>query len=195
MKRDKPAGQESATHVPEPDDRRADIAAVLHARAQALARRAEPAESGQTLEVLEFRLASERYAMETRYVRAVHPLRNLAPLPCTPAFVTGVVNLRGHIVPVLDLKKFFGLAEQGLTDLHRVIVVGDGDFEFGLLADIDVGMRTIPANRIQPAPPTLDGVGADYLKGVMPDGLVLLDMATILADPRILVDESPEGID
>jgi purine-binding chemotaxis protein CheW len=195
MKRDTPAGRESAAHVPEPDNQRTDIAAVLQARAQALARRAEPAESGQTLEVLEFRLASERYAMETRYVRAVHPLRNLSPLPCTPAFVTGVVNLRGHIVPVLDLKKFFGLPEQGLTDLHRVILVGDGDFEFGLLADVDVGMRAIPADRIQPAPVTLDGVGADYLKGVMPDGLVLLDMATILADPRILVDESPEGID
>jgi purine-binding chemotaxis protein CheW len=122
-------------------------------------------------------------------------LRNLTPLPCTPAFVTGVVNLRGHIVPVLDLKKFFGLAEQGLTDLHRVILVGQGDLEFGLLADIDVGVLAIPAQRVQRAPPTLDGAGADYLQGVMPDGLALLDMATILADPRILVDESPEGID
>lgn len=193
MNRDEPTGM-AAAHVPQAgSDPR--IAAILRARARALARRPESAEPEPTLEVLEFHLASERYALETRYVRAVHPLRNLTPLPCTPAFVAGVVNLRGHIVPVLDLKKFFGLAEQGLTDLHRVILVGQGDCDFGLLADMGVGVRAIPASRIQPVPPTLDGTGADYLMGMTPDGLALLDMAFIFADPRILVDESPEGMD
>jgi purine-binding chemotaxis protein CheW len=171
-----------------------DDASILRERARKLARPAGQATTGPALEVLEFRLASERYALETSYVREVHPLRNLTSLPCTPAFVLGVVNLRGQIVPVLDLKKFFGLAEQGLTDLHRIILVGNDDLEFGLLADISVGVHSIAMDSIQPAPPTLDGPGAEYLKGVTADRLVILDLAAILADPRILVDETPDNM-
>lgn len=172
----------------------ADAARILHARAQALARPASRSSTGPGLEILEFFLANERYGLETSYVREVHPLRNLTPLPCTPAFVSGVVNLRGQIVPVLDLKKFFGLAEQGLTDLHRIILVGQGELEFGLLADISVGVRTIAVDSIQPAPSTLEGPGAEYLKGVTAERLVILDLAAILADPRILVNETPDNV-
>ena len=81
------------------------------------------------LELLEFRLASERYAVESRLVQEVHPLRDLTPLPCTPPFVLGIVNVRGRILPVLDLKKFFDLPERGLTDLHRIILVRGNDLE------------------------------------------------------------------
>jgi purine-binding chemotaxis protein CheW len=194
MNRDASTHEPAAEPPPDMFGDRADAAAVLQARARALARPLEAAGSAPALEVMEFRLAGERYALETRYVRSVHALRNLTPLPCTPAFITGVVNLRGHIVAVLDLKKFFGLAEQGLTDLHRVILVGAGDLEFGLLADMDVGVRAVPIGHVRPAPSMPDGAGADYLKGVTPDGLALLDMGFILADPRILVDETPEDI-
>jgi len=86
-------------------------AQILRDRAQVLARPPEQAAAADTLfELLEFRLAQERYAVETRYVREVYPLKDLTPLPCTPPFVLGVVNVRGHILPVLDLKKFFGPA-------------------------------------------------------------------------------------
>src|SRR5438105_2245634 len=83
---------------------------ILHARAQALARAPERASATEaSLDVLEFRLGKERYAVESRYVREIIPLKTLTPLPCTPSFVAGIVNVRGRIVAVLDLKKFFGL--------------------------------------------------------------------------------------
>src|ERR1700722_14089268 len=105
---------------------------ILRARAQALARSPVSVPSPSTmLELLEFRLASERYALETRHVQDVHPLRDLTPLPCTPPFVLGIVNVRGRILPVLDLKKFFDLPERGLTDLHRVILVRGNGLELG----------------------------------------------------------------
>src|ERR1700726_1698325 len=97
---------------------------ILPARAHALARPPAHTPAAETmLDVLEFRLAQERYAIETRYVREVHPLKDLTPLPCTPPFVLGIVNVRGRIVPVFDLKKFFDLPDQGLTDLHRIILI------------------------------------------------------------------------
>ena len=167
---------------------------ILRARAQALARPPERAAvAAASLELLEFRLANECYALETRYVREVYPLKNLTPLPCTPPFVLGIVNVRGRILPVLDLKKFFELPEEGLTDLHRIILVQGHDLELGLLADVIAGVRTIPVDSLQPSLPTLTGIRAEYLKGVTAARLVVLDLDRILADPKIIVHEEVEN--
>lgn len=167
-----------------------DDAQILRARARALARPPEHAPPAETmLDVLEFRLAQERYALETRYVREVHPLKDLTPLPCTPPFVLGIVNVRGRILPVIDFKKFFDLPEQGLTDLHRVILLEGNDMEVGLLADAIVGVRSIPVDSLQPSLPTLTGIRNEYLKGVTAERLIVLDVARILADPKIVVHE------
>lgn len=182
----------SSTPASTPDARQ-----ILRARARTLARPPEiAADAGASLEVLEFRLAQECYAVETRFVREVHPLRDLTPLPCTPPFVLGIVNVRGRILPVLDIKKFFGLPDHGLTDLHRIILVHGGGhdkvLELGLLADAILGTRAIPVGSLQPPLPTLTGIRAEYLKGVAPECLVVLDLDRILADPEITVDEEVE---
>lgn len=171
-----------------------DATQILHDRAQVLARPPEHAPVAHTsLELLEFRLAQECYALETRYVREVYPLKDLTPLPCTPPFVLGIVNVRGRITPVIDIKKFFDLPDQGLTDLHRIIFVRGNDLEFGLLADVIVGVRTIPLESLQPSLPTLTGIRADYLKGVTAERLVVLDLDRILTDPKIMVQEEVEN--
>lgn len=138
--------------------------------------------------MLEFRLAHERYALETRYVEEVHTLKELTPLPCTPPFVAGIVNIRGRIVPLLDLTKLLDLPQEGLTDLHHIILVRD-DFEIGILADVIVGMRSIPSDTLHSSLPTLTGIRSDYLKGLTVERLVVLDLKRILADPRIIVDD------
>lgn len=163
---------------------------VLAERARALSRvKHAPAASGARLEVLEFRLASERYAVETRHIDGVHPLRDLTPLPGTPSFIPGIVNVRGRILPVLDLKKLFELPEPGLTDLHQIVVVRGHDMELGLLADVISGVRTVAASALQPSLPTLTGIRADYLKGVTEERLVVLDLDRILSDPKIVVHD------
>ncbi|HEY3854290.1 MAG TPA: chemotaxis protein CheW [Verrucomicrobiae bacterium] len=145
------------------------------------------------LELLAFQLAAESYALETRWVREVSNFKDLTPLPCCPPFVLGIVNMRGRILPVLDLRKFFDLPEKGITDLHRIVFVGGNGLELGLLADSIVGVRSIPASDLQATLPTLDGIRGDYLKGVTAERLVVLDMARILADPKIIVHEEVEG--
>ncbi|UUZ77175.1 chemotaxis protein CheW [Polaromonas sp. P1(28)-13] len=125
-------------------------------------------------------------------MREVYPLKNLTPLPCTPPFFLGIVNVRGRITPVIDIKKFFDLPDKGLTDLHRIILVRGGDIELGLLADLIVGVRTIAVDSLQASLPTLTGIRADYLKGVTTDRLVVLDIDRILADPKIVVHEEVE---
>jgi len=171
-----------------------DAREILRARARVLARPPKNIPAAEaSLEVLEFRLARECYALETRYVSEVYPLKDLTPLPCTPPFVPGIVNVRGRITPVIDIKKFFDLPDQGLTDLHRIILVRGNDLELGLLADVIVGVRIIPLDSLQPSLPTLTGIRDNYLKGVTAERLVVLDLERILADPQILVHEEVEN--
>jgi purine-binding chemotaxis protein CheW len=168
---------------------------ILKTRARALAqpRKHDQDADGQTLSVIEFRLAQERYAVEQKHVREVHPLKELTPLPCTPAFVRGMINVRGQILPVIDVKKFFDLPEAGITDLHMVIIVHSKEMELGILADAVTGVRLIPQGVCQPSLPTLTGIRAQYLRGVTDQHIAILDVPSILNDPRIVVNEQVEG--
>ncbi|MGB5103973.1 MAG: chemotaxis protein CheW [Steroidobacteraceae bacterium] len=167
---------------------------ILKARAQALAREpADAAAAEESIEVVEFLLAAERYAVESRFVREIHPLEDLTPLPCTPAFVLGIVNLRGEVLSVIDIKKFFDLPEKGLTDLDKAVVLESGGMRFGLLADAIVGVRRVPLAVIQPALPTLTGIRERYLRGVTPERLIVLDAGRLLADDAIIVQEQVGG--
>jgi purine-binding chemotaxis protein CheW len=169
---------------------------LLRARAQALAREPEQDEAARgALEVVEFLLAYETYGVESLYVREVYPLKDLTPLPCTPPFVLGIINVRGQILSVIDLKTFFDLPQKGLTDLNKVIVVHNATMVFGILADAILGVRSIPLDGIQPWLPTLTGIREAYLKGVTSERLVILDAGKLLADKKLIVLEEVEGDD
>ena len=171
---------------PGPEEKKA----LLRKRAQTLAKEPQATAEGERIEVLEFLLAQEHYGIESSYVREVWPLRDLTPVPCTPPFVLGIINVRGRILSVLDLKKFLDLPEKGLGDLNRVIILESDGMEFGVLADVILGVRSVPLKRLQQSIPTLAGVGQEYFSGIFTgEGLVLLDTGRILKDRRIVVNE------
>ncbi|MBD8873611.1 chemotaxis protein CheW [Rhodanobacter sp. DHB23] len=163
--------------------------AILRERAQRLAQRPSGKPLDEQVELLEFTLAHERYALLASQVHDVQPLRDLTPLPCTPPFLRGLVNLRGRLVAVIDLKQFFGLPEPGITDLHRIVLLRRGEVEIGLLADTVEGVSVVDKSRIRPTPSIVGGVAAEYIVGVTPERLVVLDTDAILSDPRLVVDE------
>lgn len=166
---------------------------ILTRRAQKLARVDETRETGDTMELVEFLLADERYAVQCRFVREVYPLRDLTPVPGTPSFILGIVSVRGEVFSVVDLKKFFELPARGLTDLTRVIILhqqpGEGDMEFGILAEEVTGTLSLPVQDIQPPLPTMTGARADYLAGVAKNRLIILDAAKLLADKKMIVHQ------
>jgi purine-binding chemotaxis protein CheW len=165
---------------------------ILRARAQALAREPVAKVTETMIDVVEFSLATERYGIETGYVREVVPFKELTPVPCTPAFYTGLVNVRGRMVAVVDLKTFFDLPANGLHDLHKVIILQSAEMDLGILADDVVGVRSVPVSQLQAALPTLSGIGQEYLRGVTGDRLVVLDAGKILGDPKVIVQEEIE---
>lgn len=167
---------------------------ILKARAKAIAQEPPAREAaGERIEIVEFLLAYERYGIESSHVREIYPLKELTPLPCTPAFVLGIINIRGQILSVLDIRKFFDLPEKGLTDLNKIIIVQMQGMELGILADAILGVRSIPRKEIQPSLPTLTGIRENYLTGVTKERVVILDAAKLLSDRKIIVQEEVQA--
>jgi len=144
---------------------------------------------GSTIEVLEFGLADETYALELSYVREVGALVELTLLPGVPDFVLGITCVRGQIIAVVDLRKLFGLPERGLRDSRQVIVLQSAGSEFGILAERVTGIRRLQVAGLQPTLPTLTDVRAAYLNGLVPDGTVFLSAGKLLSDPQLVVQQ------
>jgi purine-binding chemotaxis protein CheW len=170
---------------PTQDDR-----AILKARARALAQEPQrPAEVHEILKIVEFRLASEIYGIGSIHVREVYPLKDFTSLPGVPAFVLGIVNVRGRILSIVDLGNFFNLPKRGLGQLNQLIILHNPKMEFGILADEILGTRSIALDSLQAIPATISGIGADYVLGVTSGRVIILDAERILNDEKIIVHQ------
>lgn len=164
---------------------------ILRERAAKLAVEPEKkAQAEEFIEVVEFLLAHEKYAVASEYVREIYPLNDLTPVPCTPRFVLGIVNVRGQVLSVIDIKRFFDLPEKGLTDLNKVIILHSDEMEFGILADAIVGVRNLNLSEIETSLPTLTGIRKEYLMGVTRDREVVINAGKLLTDKAIIVNEN-----
>jgi purine-binding chemotaxis protein CheW len=148
--------------------------------------------AAERVEVITFALADERYAVETRYVREVLKLTGCTPVPGAPEFLLGVMNVRGEILAVLDLRQLFGLPRPEATDRTRVLVLGVGRAEFGLLADAAHEVRTLRTDDLLDPPDSVSGNRREYLRGVTAEALIVLDGAVLLRDQRLFIDQSEE---
>lgn len=167
--------------------------AILKERARSLAELKSPADPGaERIDVLEFQLSGETYAIAAAFIAETFPLGDFTPLFCTPPFVMGIINIRGKIVSIVDMRRFFDIPVVGLSNLNRVIVVRSGKMEFGILADSISGMRSLALQDLQAPPPTFTGIREEFLTGVTAERLVLLNMERILGDRRLVVHEEVE---
>jgi purine-binding chemotaxis protein CheW len=169
--------------------------AILRQRAVALAKAVDSsAEHESRVEFLEFSIAYELYGLTLELIQEVTLLRDYARMPCTPRYILGVINLRGRMVSILDLRQLFGLPRKGLTYQNKVIVLRDQSMTIGLLGDELRGVRTLAASRLQPPLPTHSGKQLEYLKGLTPDGTALLDAAKVLSDKELIVQDAMERL-
>ena len=170
----------------EPDA--ASVRAVLRSRAEELARPSTIHDRDVRLrEILEFTLGQERYAFPTSFVREVFTLTEITPLPGLPPYILGVVNLRGRILSVMDIRRLLEFDSAGLTNLNKAIILHDKDMELAILADEVTGVYAIDTDEAQSTLPTLSEKGQKYLKGVTMDRVVVLDAEKLLASEDLLV--------
>jgi purine-binding chemotaxis protein CheW len=112
-------------------------------------------------------------------------------VPSTPVWVLGLINLRGSIVSVIDLRHLFDLPGRGLSDLNHVLVVHAADMDLGVLADEIAGTRIVFPSELRPPKPAFGGLWEEYITGVTDDGLTVLNPARLFADPALLVRHKP----
>ncbi len=160
---------------------------ILRERAAVLARKGPVRGEGAFAEVLTFGLGRERYAVGSLHVGEVFPLKERTALPCVPPFVAGIVNLRGQILPLVDLKVLFGLPSEAPGSF--VVVLRSETAEMGLLVDPPLEVRSLPLP-LHPPLPTLTGPRGAYLLGLAEEDLALLDGARLLDDPALVVNDS-----
>jgi purine-binding chemotaxis protein CheW len=164
---------------------------VLIERARRIAGRKDNEDqlTGETLSVVEFLLLPERYAFEGKYISEVLLLKEITSIPGTPPFVMGVINLRGKVVSIINLKSLFNLKEWGLTQLNKVLILKDDTMEFGIVADEISENKSIFLNTLSPPPVTLDNIGVEYISGITPDGLILLSARNLLSSKQIIINQ------
>ncbi len=144
---------------------------------------------GAQLEVLEFKLANESYAIDSNYITSVISLKELTPLPCTPEFILGIININGRILAVINIKEFLNLSEKAITNLNKVILLKYQNIELGILADEIIGSTYIYTDKLQATISTLKGEKNDYLEGITENRSILLNIKKILTDDMIIIND------
>lgn len=143
---------------------------------------------------LTFCLDGEEYGLEILKVREIIGMMSITAVPRTPAFIKGVINLRGKVIPVIDLRTKFGLAQAERTDETCIIVVDVGDVEVGVVVDRVSEVRDIAGGDIDDPPSFGTTVDASFILGMGKTAqkvTILLDITRVLAqDANMLNDLS-----
>jgi len=144
----------------------------------------------EELKVIVFTLAHEEYGIEVDKVRTIERMVPITRVPKTPVFVKGVINLRGIVIPVIDLRGRFGLAETETTENSRIIIVAANDLEVGFIVDSANDVMDVMSDTIEVPPEVLGGIKAKYISGVAKIGdsrlLILLNLAEVLNRSEII---------
>jgi purine-binding chemotaxis protein CheW len=121
-------------------------------------------------------LGGESYGLPIEAVYEIIRLQPITAVPKAPAFVEGVINLRGRIVPVVDLARRFGLLMADRGKANRIVVAAVGGTRVGLVVDAVSEVLLIDEGAVEPTPPVAAGVDAAYVRGIarLDDRLVIL---------------------
>lgn len=167
-------------------------AEILKKRAKVLAKPKSGLKKKETIETASFFLAGEIYGIELRFVREVLPLGPLTFLPGLPAYIPGIIHVRGEILSVIDLKRLFELQPGERAENAYVLILSAKDMAFGILADRIIGVQEIPADLPHASVPTLTGARAAYLKGIEEAGTIVLDGEKLLTDETLVINQTAE---
>jgi purine-binding chemotaxis protein CheW len=125
--------------------------------------RSEPRE--ETLQFIVFRVAHEWYGVDIRKIKEVINVDRVAYLPSSPDYIAGIVNLRGNILSVMDLRVILRLNHEGLGEKRKIIAIECGILETGFLVDEVVESIEVPVSKIEPPLLTIPPDGAKYIEG------------------------------
>ena len=134
-----------------------------------------------------FNIANELYGFNINQIDEVFQLTNITRLPGCPKFILGITNIKGKILPVIDLRPFFELKNKGLSDLNKILLISNNEIEVGILADSIKDIQRINMNQLEPPLPVFSDKRKIYTLGIS-NGVIMLDANQILNDPQLIID-------
>ncbi|WML49263.1 chemotaxis protein CheW [Neobacillus sp. PS3-34] len=137
------------------------------------------------VKIIVFQLKDKEYAIPVNQVRSIEKVQHITRVPGTIPFVKGVINLRGVVTPIIDLRKRFQIDEEAFTDSTRVIIAALDEMEVGLIVDSANDVLDVSADSIEPPPVIVGGMDTPYINGVVKIEkrlLILLDLSKVLND-------------
>ena len=152
------------------------------------------AAKAELVEFISFAIGDDQYGVDIMAVREIKGWTDITHLPKQPEYVRGVLNLRGAIVPIVDLRCRFGQGLTETTPLHIVIIVQVDGRQIGLIGDRVLDIVSVNANEIQPVPRTTQGAATDFLSGLVTHDntmIALIDLPNLLASPA---DHDAKGL-
>ncbi|MCM3654065.1 chemotaxis protein CheW [Metabacillus litoralis] len=120
----------------------------------------------EDMKVIVFQLENEEYGIPVQQVRSIERVQHITRVPGTAPFIKGVINLRGVITPIIDLRIRLGLAELSVNESTRIIIVSNEDMDVGFIVDAANDVIDLGEDTIEPAPDVVGSVQAEYIKGV-----------------------------
>ncbi len=127
---------------------------------------AESTYSGSDIQLVVFKLGREEYGVSILQVQEIKRITEITRVPHSPDYIKGVMNLRGSVLPVIDLKKRLNLPPEEYTDDTRIIIIKVEDITVGMIVDAVSEVTTIDQSNIEPPQAVVGGIAADYLSGV-----------------------------
>lgn len=147
-----------------------------------------PQEESLEKQFIVFNLGEEEYGVEILQVQTIERMLPITRVPHAPEFVEGVANLRGSVVPIIDLRKRLGLESTEHTNESRIITVKVDEVMVGMVVDAASDVVKVPVSAIEPPPSVIGGVEANYLEGVakLEDRLlILLKLSEVLKKEEV----------
>jgi len=135
------------------------------------------------LQFVTFKLGGQKYAVDILKVQEINNMKEITPIPNAPGYVEGAVNLRGKVIPVLNLRRKFHMEEVGLNDTAKIIIIDIRGIIMGAIVDAVSDVLRVPVDVVEPPPPVSSTIRSEFIRGVakLPEGLVIiLDMDKLL---------------
>ncbi len=141
-------------------------------------------QDAELLQLVTFSIGEEEFGVDILKVQEIIRTMEITKVPRAPDFVEGVINLRGKVIPILDLRKRFGLMSREHDKHTRIIVIEINNMIVGFVVDSVSEVLRIPASTVEPPPPVVAGLESEYISGVgkLEDRLlILLDLDRLLS--------------
>jgi purine-binding chemotaxis protein CheW len=147
-----------------------------------------PGNENELLQLVTFNIGDEEFGVDILKVQEIIRTMEITKVPNSPVFVEGLINLRGRVIPIIDLRRRFNLAQRDHDNYTRIVVIEIHGMVIGFVVDSVSEVLRIPSNTVEPAPLIVSGIDSEYIKGVGKLEnrlLILLELEKLLSSEEL----------